>query len=92
MLVPALLVGRAVSVDDTLGSARHIRVSKVLWDASAGSSISLTAANSVVTARSRIAGVNGLCPRRICRFGVACREGISNIAGVTPADGIVVVD
>ena len=92
MLVPALLVGRAVSVDDTLRSARHIRVSKVLWDASAGSSISLTAANSVVTARSRIAGVNGLYPRRICRFGVACREGISNIAGVTPADGIVVVD
>ena len=92
MLVPALLVGRAVSVDDTLRSARHVRISKVLWDASAGASISLTAAHSIVAAGSWVAGVNGLCPWRICRLGVACREGVSHVAGVTLAYGIMVAD
>jgi hypothetical protein len=89
--VPALLVGGTVGVDDTLWPTCHVRVTEVVRDTSAGSGISLSVTDCIVTTRSRVAGVSDLNPGRIGGLGVAGREGVSNIARVTLTDSIVVV-
>ena len=51
-LVPlACFVGWAVRVDDTLWSARHVRISKVFRDALARASVPLPIANCIGSAR-----------------------------------------
>ena len=51
-LVPlACFVGWAVRVDDTLWSARHVRITKVFRDALARASVPLPIANCIGSAR-----------------------------------------
>ena len=62
-LVPlACFVGWAVRVDDTLWSARHIRISKVFRDALARASVPLPVANCIGSAWGWIARINWLNP------------------------------
>ena len=91
VLVSALLVCRAVGIDDTFRPARHIRVAKVVGDAATGSGSSLLAADSIVTAWSWVARINYFCPRWVCWLGVTGREGVTNVSRVTLADGVVVI-
>ena len=89
--VSTLFVCRAVSIDDTFRSASHIRVAKVVGDATTSSSSPLLAADSVVTAWRWIAWIDHFRSWWVGWLGVTCREGVTNISGVTLADGIVVI-
>ena len=91
VLVSALLVCRAVSIDDTFRPAGHIRITKVVGDAATGSGSSLLAADSIVTAWRWVARINYFCSWWVCWLGVTGREGVTNISRVTLADGVVVV-
>ena len=107
-LVPlACFVGRAVRVDHALWSACYVGISKVFGDTLARASVPLPVANCIGSAWGWIARINWLNPwwhwkiqiklrkfRQLltCCFSVAIGEGISLIARVTLADGVVVVD
>lgn len=90
MEVPALLVGGAVSIDDTLWPACHVWVTKVFWDAATGCGTPLLAANCIVTARCWVAGIHYFNSWWVGGLGVAGREGVADEAWVTPADCKVV--
>ena len=91
VLVSALLVCWAVSVDDTFRPARHVRVAKVVGDAATSSGSSLLAADCIVTTWRWVAWINHFCSRWVCWLEVTGREGVTNISRVTLADGVVVI-
>ena len=92
MEISALFCSWTIRIDDTLRSACHIGVSKVVWDTLARSCSVPLIAHSIAATWRWVAGVHPLSDDRRRGDPETVGEGVPSVARVTGAGGGVVVD